>query len=283
MNKIIGLRIDVDTKRGYKNGVVPLLDLLKKYNINATFFIVAGYESPFKTFPRLFNERGFSRRLFRLKGGLCYKIFSQGSLTFGQIIRLIKDEGHEIGLHGYHHFDWQIHLDRWSKIRINCELSRAVESFKQYTGSHPCSFAAPGWVTNENVFFAEEKFHFNYCSDTRGVYPFYPFIDNLIVKTIQIPVTLPTLDELISLGNVKQLIEINVKSCDVYCAHAEFDGMKYIGIFESFLEKHLRNGYRFVTLSEIKKYVSDVPSTRVVYKTIPGRTNVIACQRMEKG
>ncbi|MCK4585190.1 polysaccharide deacetylase family protein [candidate division WOR-3 bacterium] len=278
MHNVIGLRIDVDTVKGYKNGVIPLLNLLARYNIKASFFIITGYDSPIRTLPRFFNERGFFKRVFRLRGSLCYKMLSLTRLTFKECIKQIKDKGHEIGLHGYHHFDWQLRLRDWSTRRINKDLCQAIEYFKLHTGLYPHSFAAPGWVTKKEVFLAEENFHFDYCSDTRGISPFYPLIGNKTVETLQVPVTLPTLDELISLGNPNRLIDINIKGNEVYCAHAEFDGMKYISIFEAFLENNLKKGYRFIRLSEMKSHFIKILSSRVIYKTIPGRTNIVAYQ-----
>lgn len=279
MEKVIGLRIDVDTARGYKYGVFPLLDLLRKYNIKASFFITTGDDSSLKAIPRFFYESGFLRRVYRLKGSLCYKLFSVSRFTFEECINQIKEDGHELGLHGYRHFDWQLHLSDWSARRINNEMNLAIENFELLIGSYPHSFASPGWVTKKEVFLAEEKFHFDYCSDARGMFPFYPKVDSRWLKTLQIPITLPTLDEFISLGKPEGLIGINVKKGDVYCAHAEFDGMRYIEIFETFLEKNLRKGYRFIPLFEIKRNVVDAPTSGITYKTIPGRTNVITLQK----
>lgn len=278
MDKIIGLRIDTDTLLGYKNGVVPLLKLLRKLDIKATFFIVAGYDTPFRVLQRVFKERGFCKRLFRIERVFPFKMFLSCGLTFKKIVGKINGEGHKIGLHGYHHFDWQIHIREWTSERVDIEMSKAVECFKNYTGFYPSSFAAPGWVTKEQVFLAEERFDFDYCSDTRGSFPFYPILDKRKLKTLQIPVTLQTLDELVSLGTARELVDMEVKPGDVYCAHAEFDGMQYINLFEQFLKRKLEEGYRFIPLSEMKQHLNRISTSNVVYRKIPGRTNIIAHQ-----
>lgn len=282
MDNLIGLRIDVDTVEGYKKGVITLLDLLRRFNIKASFFIVTGYDTPFRMIPRLFYERGFLRRVFRLKRTLDYKLLSLRSSTFQKVIESIKDDGHELGLHGYQHFNWQLHLREWSVKRIDNEISQAVTNFKLHTGSYPCSFAVPGWITKKEVFLAEKGFHFDYCSDTRGIFPFYPYIDSLKIKIPQIPVTLPTLDELIALGKPNGLLDLDVGRGDVYCAHAEFEGLRYKGKFEAFLKKSIDKGYQFVPLAEIRKYLVHIPFSTIVYKTLPGRTNIIAFQMSQQ-
>ncbi|MBP1734977.1 MAG: chitin deacetylase, partial [Deltaproteobacteria bacterium] len=41
-HKIIGLKIDVDTYEGMKNGAPTLLDLLRQFSIKASFFVPMG-------------------------------------------------------------------------------------------------------------------------------------------------------------------------------------------------------------------------------------------------
>ncbi len=282
MIDFIGLRIDVDTVRGYKNGVIPLLNLLKRLNIKASFFIPTGYDTPFRTLPRFLKERGFPRRVFKLRKSFYYKILSSEDLALRKIIRQIRYDGHELNLHGYRHFDWQLQLGSWTQRRVEKEMHHAIENFKSLTGSLPRSFAAPGWVAKKEVFLAEENFNFDYCSDTRGISPFYPIIGNRLIGTLQIPVTLPTLDELIILGDPKNLLNIDVRGDDVYCAHAEFDGMRYIRIFELFLEKNLQKGYRFIPLYDMIRYLVKIPSSHITQRNIPGRTALVACQMRQQ-
>jgi undecaprenyl phosphate-alpha-L-ara4FN deformylase len=278
MNKRIGLRIDVDTARGYKQGIIPIIKVLNKFKIQASFFLVTGYDSPLAAFPRFFTEKGFVRRVFRLKDALSYGNIFYSKESVKSCISRIIEERHEICLHGYRHFQWQSNLKKWSEEKIYEELKYGVEGFKEITDSYPRSFAAPGWVTKEEVFYAEEKFRFDYCSDTRGTFSYYPFVGGKQLKTVQVPVTLPTLDEFVVLGEENRLIEIKVRNNDVYCAHAEFDGMKYLEIFEQFVERKVKDGFKFVPLSVIKDKSSDTPVCEIEYKKIPGRTSTVACQ-----
>lgn len=279
MDKLVGLRIDVDTATGYRKGVDRLLNVLRKYRIKASFFIPFGYDNPIRLTKRIFSESGFLKRLFRLKRCIFYNIFSKGDMLFQKMVDYIDSEGHEIELHGYHHFDWQLHLYKWSKERIYTEITRGMNSFRLLVGEKPSSFASPGWVVKDDVFLQEEKFSFAYCSDTRGKFPFYPEIRSKKITTLQIPVTLPTLDELIALGKTSKLLDIRLKPYDVYCAHAEFDGLAYIKIFEEFVKYNIDRGFTFVPLIKLKEIITDAPFSRVIYRKLPGRTNLIAYQK----
>jgi hypothetical protein len=101
------------------------------------------------------------------------------------------------------------------------------------------------------------------------------------MKTMQIPVTVPSLDEFISLGNPQALLAEEVKNGDVYCAHAEFEGIGFAPLFERFLKTNIDRGYRFVPLSEIMSTTRNAPSSAITYRKVPGRTNLIAFQESE--
>ncbi len=278
MDKIIGLRVDVDTVKGFKSGVIPILNILKKHKIRSTFCIVSGYDNPIRASRRLITEKGFLKRILSLRKSLVYSHCILNNPSIKDVVNHIMDTGQELCLHGYHHFDWQNNLRKWSKERIVQELQNGIQKFKLLTGIETFSFAAPGWVTKNELFVAEECFNFSYCSDTRGRTPFYPLVDKREIKTLQIPVTLPTLDELISLMKPENLPDIPVKTGDVYCAHAEFDGIGYSHLFENFIEKQINRGFSFVSLSEIKKTISNPFISRISWKKVPGRTNIITCQ-----
>jgi undecaprenyl phosphate-alpha-L-ara4FN deformylase len=279
MRQAVGLRIDVDTVGGFARGVVPLVRLLDSLHINATFFIVSGEDSPLSGFARLFSEKGFPHRVLKLRRSICQATFSKGGAGVKESIHAIKESKHELALHGFHHFRWQLQLKEWGVERISREIENGRESFRLLTGAYPPAFAAPGWETSDLFFKALDSFGFSYASDTRGSHPFYPRVDDRCMDTLQIPVTLPTLDEFIALGRTEQLLELRIRDRDVYCGHAEFDGITHLPLFERFLKRGLERGFTFVSLSEIACRTKDAPKHTLDYRIMPGRTRMVTWQK----
>ena len=55
MAKKIAIKIDVDTKRGYDEGVPRMLDVFKQEDIKATFFFSMGTDNSGKAIRRIFS------------------------------------------------------------------------------------------------------------------------------------------------------------------------------------------------------------------------------------
>lgn len=66
MAKKIAIKIDVDTKRGYDEGVPHMLDVFKQEDIKATFFFSMGTDNSGKAIRRIFRK-GFLTKCYVLK------------------------------------------------------------------------------------------------------------------------------------------------------------------------------------------------------------------------
>jgi undecaprenyl phosphate-alpha-L-ara4FN deformylase len=188
---MIGVRIDVDTLRDAK--MVPeTLNLLEEYGIKASFFVTTGADETFQNFKHYLNPwRLITKRAIQRYG---MDMFS-GFLTKKEVerskeLQKILDEGHELGLHGYMHYDWMNRLDPKTEEEIASWISKGSELFEESFGFQPECFAAPGFKTSPSFLDAIDDFGFNYSSDFMGEGPFYPSINGSRVKTIQIPVSL---------------------------------------------------------------------------------------------
>ena len=71
MAKKIAIKIDVDTKRGYDEGVPRMLDVFKQENIKATFFFSMGTDNSGKAIRRIFRK-GFLTKMLRTKAPSTY-------------------------------------------------------------------------------------------------------------------------------------------------------------------------------------------------------------------
>lgn len=119
----------------YFDIVVPrCLEMLKKYQLTITFFVV-GQDAALE------NNH--------------------------QALRSIADAGHEIGNHSFHHEPW-LHL--YSREQIEEELTRAEQHIQTATGEKPHGFRGPGFSVSENVLSALLQMGYTYDCSTFPTY-----------------------------------------------------------------------------------------------------------------
>jgi undecaprenyl phosphate-alpha-L-ara4FN deformylase len=294
--KYVGLRIDVDSSRGMASGVNNLLNLLGEYGWKGTFFVTVGPESWGRAVRRLFTERGFAGRMFRLNPlrtwGL--KTLLRGTVIPSkpvlscrtELLRIVN-EGHELGIHGYDHRWWQDHVMRAHTGRVKGEVEKAVDMMARMGFFH-LPWASPGWRICPRILEMLDTYRFPYGSDCRGDGLFYPVIDGRKLGTVQIPVNLPTLDEIYACRHMRGYSASAVlsKYCDrfhfpVFTAHAEIEGIGWRGEFRSILERFQERGYSPVPLKKLfekARSESPIPDAGIRTCRVKGRAGVVACR-----
>ena len=131
----LGLRVDVDTFRGTRDGVPALLRILKARGLKATFFFSVGPDNMGRHIRRLLRPT-FLLKMLRSRAASLYgwDILLRGTLwpgpligrRLGDVIRSAASEGHEIGLHAWDHHLWQTRLDRLDRAAIHDQLTKGV-------------------------------------------------------------------------------------------------------------------------------------------------------------
>ncbi|MBN1150937.1 polysaccharide deacetylase family protein [candidate division WOR-3 bacterium] len=271
--KTCGLRVDIDTKRGNCSGVPAILRILAQRDVKASFFITTGPDDFIFSLNRIYREKGFLSKLFSLRESYFHLVSTDLFCNRKKTIELILSEGHEVGVHGYSHFKW-IALFRPELSELFFEyLKKSMQEFFKFADYYPSFSGAPGWKTSEGLLLLQDSINFDWASDVRSRSPFTPVSYRAnSIKTIQIPVTLPTLDEiLISKNPLKEVFD----NGDIYCAHAELEGIKYKYFLERILDKNKEKGVIFKPLSYFKKRGSKA-YRKVKYGFLPGRTNPVA-------
>lgn len=298
MNKVLYLKVDVDTERGTRIGVPDLASLLYKLKIPATFLFSLGPDNTGRAIKRVFR-RGFLQKVGRTSIVSTYGIRTllNGVLLPGphigkkhaDLLRDVKAQNFEVGIHAYDHQKWQDGVSKMDVAQIRNEFIRAQQEFQRIFGAASKTAGAPGWQANAKTLTAYDEADLLYASDCRGFSPFFPRIGKQIFKTLQIPTTLPTLDELIGreefpLDKIAEhyLNLIKENQLNVMTIHAELEGMKYFSWFREFLQKAIAGNILFKRLDafaqECLQHQSDIPICEMVQGEIDGRSGCLALQ-----
>jgi undecaprenyl phosphate-alpha-L-ara4FN deformylase len=298
MNKTIAIKVDVDTDRGTRIGVPHLLNLFSELNIPATFLFSLGPDNTGRAIKRIFRP-GFLKKVSRSSVVSMYGIRTllNGTLLPAphigkrnqEILKKTFATGHEVGIHCYDHIRWQDGLSKMSRAEVMDEFNKARTEFHRIFGFEATTAGAAGWQANEFSFDAYDEAKLVYGSDVRGVFPFFPRINNHVFKTLQIPTNLPTLDELIGRPEypIDQLADCYLNrlvdtTTNILTTHAEIEGMKYLSWFKTFLLKAKSQGIQFIKVEEIARQSlmnqSNIPICDVIQGSVDGRSGTMAVQ-----
>jgi peptidoglycan/xylan/chitin deacetylase (PgdA/CDA1 family) len=298
MAQQLALKVDVDTYRGTREGVPRLVEILQRYNAQATFFFSLGPDHTGRAIKRVFRP-GFLGKVSRTSVVEHYgiKTLLYGTLLpapdigkkCADILRMVRAAGFEVGIHCYDHIRWQDYVANKDAEWTRRELQRAVDRYTEIFGEAPHAHAAAGWQMNRHALRLMQRFGFKYSSDTRGTHPFIPTWQAEIVACPQLPTTLPTLDELmnrdgITLDNIAQhilkLTAVPPSTGHIYTLHAELEGGKWLPIFEQLLQGWQAQGYELVSLQQYLQGldVAALPRREVVMREVEGRVGTLAVQ-----
>lgn len=289
----LGLRVDVCTHRGTRLGVPALIELFEQSGVRASFFCSIGPDNMGRHLWRL-RKPAFLWKMLRTRPARLYgwDILLRGTLWPGPVIgttlagciRALADAGHEVGLHAWDHHAWQSHADAFEPDFIRSELDRGVELLGKILGSAPTCSAAPGWRCDEQVLVEKERFPFRYNSDCRGSHPFRPVVGGRSLSQPQIPVSLPTYDEVIGRNGVDEtnyndwlLGQLREDQVNVLGIHAEVEGIAQHEMFRAFVANARRRGIELVPLGALLADHTALAGGSIRQGHVEGREGPVAC------
>jgi undecaprenyl phosphate-alpha-L-ara4FN deformylase len=292
------LKVDVDTYLGTLNGVPALLNLFEQFDVKATFSFSVGPDNTGRAIRRVFRK-GFLQKVGRTSvvshyglGTLMNGVLKPGphiGKRAGYIMREVAAAGHEVGIHCYDHVKWQDFVAGKDLSWTQLEMEKAFAAFEEAVQMAPQTIGAAGWQLNPHVIALEEKMGFEYASDVRGHGPFMPLMKGQSSSCVQLPTTLPTLDEIIGSDGIdssncwETILEKSQESLahgHVYTLHAELEGLKLIPAMEKLLEHWKASEFEFVTLNQLHASLdrSTLPKQEIEWGEIEGRSGFLAVQ-----
>ena len=297
MNQVV-LKVDVDTYLGTLNGVPALLDLFERFNVKASFLFSVCPDNTGRAKRRGFRK-GFLQKVGRTSvvSHYGFRTLMNGVLKPGphigkraaHVMQQVATRGHEVGIHCYDHVRWQDFVAEKDHDWTKNEMLKAYQAFEDALGLKPQSIGAAGWQINRFVIALEEEMGFDYASDVRGREPFIPTMDGVSSSCIQLPTTLPTLDEIIGSdgidsSNCWQTImkksQEQLPHGHVYTLHAELEGLKLIPAMEKLLEQWQSSGVKLVTLNQLYRSLdkASLPKHEIEWGELAGRSGLLALQ-----
>ncbi|PIP08925.1 MAG: hypothetical protein COX51_01615 [Syntrophobacteraceae bacterium CG23_combo_of_CG06-09_8_20_14_all_50_8] len=286
MQKLLGLKIDVDTYVGMQKGVPSLLKILDKLGVKGTFYLSIGPDASGKAIWQLFHNPLFLKKMWRTNaiGLYGFRTALYGTLlpspkialSFPEIVKEIISQGHEVQFHAWDHRRWQDELPDRSSEWI-CEwFARGVEGFTKLTNQAPTSFGAPAWLVDDRVMQVIRDYSFDYLSCTRAKAPFIHEDCGLV----EIPSDLPCLEE-VGIEHGMEMIVGLLKSGSIHVLplHAEVEGGFRQQYFVQLLEKALTMDYTIIPLEGINKILprKELSVRKYQISMLPGRAAPCAC------
>ena len=136
----LAIKVDIDTLRGYREGMPRMLDLFKKHGLCASIFFSFGPDNSGKAIRRIFRK-GFISKMLRTKAPSTYglKTLMYGTILPAPLIvpaapevfvRAVR-EGHDCGVHAWDHVLVQDELNKLTKDEFKGLYLKAAEMFEK--------------------------------------------------------------------------------------------------------------------------------------------------------
>ena len=294
----LALKVDVDTDRGTREGVPNLLADCREFAVPACFLFSLGPDQTGRAITRVLRP-GFFAKVSRTS---VVELYGVRTLLNGTLlpaphigrrnaatVRAVRDAGFEVGIHCYNHYRWQDHLGKMTREEIAAEFAAAAAEFRRIFGEEARTAGAAGWQSNAHSREAYDAAGLLYASDTRGAAPFFPRIEGRVFRTLEIPSTLPTLDELMGRPEFPDaaivphcLSLLRPDRVNVFTLHAEIEGMGRRKLFRELLAAGRARGVEFVRLDDYARELlanrAAIPVCDQVMAPIDGRSGLVATQ-----
>lgn len=287
----LGLRVDVWTHEGMREGLPRLLDALSAAGVHASVFVAQGPDRTGLQAPALFRSK--VRPAYSARTLLSGLLLPGRPVPQPEVARRAKAEGHHLGALGWDYSAWAAGLNGKLTGWAAGEMESAFDAYVELLGQKPTAYAAPGWLCNNDSLIYQENFGLELASDCRGTDPFLPVIDVRVLKTPQVPVTAPTLAEALDAGEAAdadaffsaRLAECAPGQWPVLAVSAEVEGRRFPEAFARFLAAAPDRRVRLMPLRDLLAHREatgrPLPRCTLSYAAVDGRPGVVSMQMFE--
>jgi len=283
-DRVLGLKVDVDTRKGMEEGVPALLSLLAGFGLRATFFLSFGPDNSGKAVYRMIRNPRFLFKMVRTNapGLYGFRTALYGTLLKAPMIasalpalcREIEERGHEVEFHAWDHRAWQDSLPGKGREWIGAWLDNGISAYESCLGHSPRAFGAPGWMLTGTAVEEIARRKWEYLSCTRAPAPFLLGGTGLA----EIPSDLPCMEEVGGRKGVGVIVDVlSVGGTHVYPVHAEVEGGILQDAFIAIIRGALEQGYRIVPLSEIVRELDIAELPQRTFRTSLLRGRAFPC------
>jgi undecaprenyl phosphate-alpha-L-ara4FN deformylase len=297
----IALRISCSTYRGTLRGIPYLADILRRNRCGGTFFFALG---PDRT-GRLARNALRTGGITGTHGISANENYGLASLLYGtvfpgpdlgrrgsRIFQAVRDAGFECAIQGWDHASWRNHVADATATWTEIEMRRAHERYADIFGSVAPGHAAAGWQMNPHALRLTQRLGYQWASDCRGTHPFVPVWNGEVVHCLQLPTTLPTIDELIGHDGITpatvhdtllRLTDQDRRPTHVFSVQAELEGIAFHETLESLLTGWREQGYELVSLGDLASTLDRdrLPRHEMIRGEVAGRSGTLMLQGEE--
>jgi peptidoglycan/xylan/chitin deacetylase (PgdA/CDA1 family) len=197
------------------------------------------------------------------------------------VMRACRNAGHECGIHTWDHVVWQDNVREADAAWTRAQMDKAYQRFGNIFGAAPTTHGAAGWQMNEVALKQLDSWGMAYASDGRGTTPYRLKIEKKPLRHVQLPTTLPTIDELVGTDGIDEdnvaralLTRTDIEVDQVFTLHAELEGGLFASAFEDLLDGWIAQGHQLMTLASAYRALeqTQLPLAPLTWGEIPGRS-----------
>ena len=253
-HKSVGLRIDVDTLRGTREGVLRLCEVFDKHAVRGSFFFTLGPDNSGKAIWNVFRQKGFLKKMLRTNA---LALYGWGTITSGlfgkakeigatcpESLRTAAKAGHETGFHAWDHRRWQDHVWNMKTEEIGAHYLQGFAEFERILGFKPKCAAAPSWRTSPDALAMQDGLGLDYASDIRFGRACFLSHAGRRFSTLQIPASSRCLEEYQTAGTgdeddiIEGIVgELLKADCPTITVHAEVEGNIYAKYLDNLITR----------------------------------------------